>query len=213
MEFILELLKTLGTTAIVVGAAAWLTKSVITHFLSRKIEAYKIEMKGESDKKIEEVKSRLQIMAQERQIIFGRLHEKRAEIVAESYTLIHEVHSKAVGLGADIFHGGLRAPKERAKEVFDDCRKFNDFFEQRRIYFSEEVCTMTDGFVELIGETNAAVSRAPDNLDFSNKDSQEAYRQMADLMDRLPQIKKLIEKDFRTLLGVIAPDESASNNS
>jgi hypothetical protein len=212
-EFILELLKTLGTTAIVVGAAAWLTKSVITHFLSRKIEAYKIELKGESDKKIEEVKSRLQIMAQERQIIFSRLHEKRAEIVADSYTLIHEVHSKAVGLGADIFHGGLRAPKERAKEVFDDCLKFNDFFQQRRIYFSEEVCTMTDRFVELIGETNAAVSRAPDNLDFSNKDGQEAYRQMADLMDRLPQIKKLIEKDFRTLLGVIAPDERASNNS
>lgn len=34
---------------------------------------------------------------------------------------------------------------------------------------------------------------------------------MADLMDQLPQIKKLIEKDFRTLLGVIAPGESAFN--
>lgn len=67
-EFILELLKTLGTTAIVVGAASWLTKSVVTHFLSRKIEAYKVELKHESDREIEEVKSRLQVVALERQM-------------------------------------------------------------------------------------------------------------------------------------------------
>jgi len=174
-EFILELLKTLGTTAIAIGAAAWVIKSVITHFFSRKIEAYKIELKGESDKTIEEVKSRLQVLATERQIIFSRLHEKRAEIVAESYAKIREVHSKAVGLGTDIFHGGLRAPKERAKQISGDCSKFNDFFQQRRIYFSEEVGATMDSFVELIGKTNAAVSRAPDNLDLSNKDGEEAY--------------------------------------
>lgn len=122
------------------------------------------------------------------------------------------MHSKAVGLGADIFLGGLRAPKEKAKQISDDCSKFNDFFQQRRIYFSEEVGATMDSFVELIGKTNAAVSRAPDNLDLSNEDGEEAYRRMADLMDRLPQIKKLIEKDFRTLLGVSAPNESAFNN-
>src|SRR5687767_12038505 len=142
--FILELLKTLGTTAIVVGASAWFTKAVITHFLSRKIEVYKIELKSESDKRIEEVKSQLQIMAQEHQIVFSRLHEKRAEIVAESYTLIHEVYTKAVRLGADVFHEGLGTPKPRTKEIFDDCLKFYDFFQSRRIYFSEEVCTLMD---------------------------------------------------------------------
>jgi hypothetical protein len=69
-DFILELLKILGTTAIVVGASAWCTKSVITHFLSRKIEAYKTELKSESDQKIEDVKSQLQIMAQEQKNCF-----------------------------------------------------------------------------------------------------------------------------------------------
>jgi len=58
-------------------------KSVIIHFLSRKIEAYKIELKRESDKEIEQIKSRLQMVALERQIVFSRLHEKRAEIVVK----------------------------------------------------------------------------------------------------------------------------------
>ena len=203
--FVLELLKTLGTTAIVVGASAWLIKSLITHFLSRKIESYKVELKAESDQKIEEVKSRLQILAQEHQTIFSRLHEKRAEIVAESYGLIHDVYSKAVGLGQDVFQGGLQTPKDRVKEVFDDCLKFYDFFQRRRIYFSEEVCTMMDDFIKIIGETNMALRHAPDNLSHAIKGSEEAYNKMAILMDRLPKIRKLIERDFRILLGVVAP--------
>lgn len=90
-QIIFELLRSLSIAAVVSGGMAWLTKSVISHFLSRKIEAYKeaykIELKRESDKEIEEVKSRLQIVALERQIVFSRLHEKRAEIVAETYAL------------------------------------------------------------------------------------------------------------------------------
>lgn len=206
MQFILELLKTVGTAAVVAAAAAWLTKSVLTHFLSRNIASYKAELKRQSDREIEEVKSRLQIVASERQIVFSRLHEKRVEIVAETYTLIHKVNSKAIGLISEVFHAGLRTPKDRAQEVFDDCLKFYDFFQQHRIYFSEELCNMMDKFVALIGETNVAVRRAPDNLDHSTEDGKEAYLKMAILMDRLPEIKKSIEKYFRTLLGVIAPD-------
>jgi hypothetical protein len=211
-DFILELLKTLGTTAVVVGAAVWLTKSVITHFLSRNIEAYKLELERASNREIEELKSRLQIMAQERQIIFSRLHEKRADIIAESYTLIHQLSSKAVGLGSEMFHRGLHTPKERAEEIFDECFKFYEYFQQRRIYFSEEVCETMDKFVDLIAETNAAVRSVPDTLGHDTKDSREAYQKMAVLMDQLPNIRKLIENDFRSLLGVLAPNTTASNN-
>ena len=140
MNFLLELLKTLGTTAIVIAAASWLTRSIITHVLSRNIEAYKIDLKRASDKEVEETKSKLQMVAIEHQIVFNRLHEKRAAIVAESYELIHELHSKAVSLGGDIFHAGLRTPKDRANEVFDECFKFYDYFQRRRIFFSEELC-------------------------------------------------------------------------
>jgi len=203
-QFFLDLLKSLGTTAIVAAAAAWFTKSVITHFLSRKIESYKIELKRESDKEIEGIKSRLEIVALERQIVFSRLHEKRAEIIAETYGLIHDLHSKAMGLSAEVFHAGLRTPKDKAKEVYDDCVKFFEFFQRHRIYFGEEVCLQMDRFVSLVFETYAAIHRAPDDLDHSTKEGQEAYRRMAGLLDRLPEIKKLIENDFRTLLGVIA---------
>lgn len=208
-EFFQELVKTLGTVAIVIGAAAWLTRSIITHILSRNIETYKAELKRETDKEIERLKSRLQIAAQERQITFNRLHEKRAEIVAEAYTLIHDVRSKAVNLGAEVFHGGLRTPNEKAKEVFDECFEFYNYFQQRRIYFSEEVCGTMDAFVNLIAETSAILRRPPDNLDHDTKESREAYQKLAILMDELPKIQKLIERDFRTLLGVISPDDLA----
>jgi hypothetical protein len=202
MTFLLELLKTLGTAAIVMAAVAWLTKSIITHVLSRNIEAYKSDLKRAADKEVEETKSKLQMVAMEHQIVFSRLHEKRAEIVAESYELIHELHSKAITLGGDIFHAGLRTPKDRANEVFDECFKFYEYFQRRRIFFGEEVCKVMDSFVELIAETNAALKRAPDNLDHSTEDGKDAYSKLAVLLDRLPEIRKVIENDFRTLLGV-----------
>jgi hypothetical protein len=211
--FFVELIKTLGTAAIVVAAFAWVAKSVITHFLSRKIEAYKLELKNQSDKETERLRSRLQIIAQERQITFSRLHEKRAEIVADSYPLIHKLQSKAVKLGHDMFFSGLREPKDKAKQIFDECFEFYEYFQERRIYFSEEVCAIMDRFVEVIAEANSAVRNGPDNLDHGSKAGQEAYSKMAVLMDQLPEIRKSIERDFRTLLGVTTPSNLHDQSS
>ena len=72
---------------------------------------------------------------------------------------------------------------------------------------------MMDRFLDVIGRTNIAVGHAPDNLDHSTEDSKKAYEKLAVLMDRLPEIRKSIEKDFRALLGVIAPSESASKKA
>lgn len=212
-QAILELIKSLGIAAVVFGAAAWFAKSVVNHFLSRKIEAYKIDLKRESDKEVEEIKSRLHIVALERQIIFGRLHEKRAEIIAETYTLFHELYSKASKIGHDVFFAGFSEPKNELQQVFDQCLKFYDFFQRHRIYFSDNVCSKVDSLLELIGQTNMAVRRAPDKLDHATNDANEAYQRIAILLDRLPEIKKLLEADFRALLGVVAQDSLACNSS
>ena len=79
-ELLADVIKTVGTAALVVAAAAWLTKAIITHILSRKVEVYKSELKRESDQEAERVKSNLQIVALERQIVFSKLHEKRGLI-------------------------------------------------------------------------------------------------------------------------------------
>jgi hypothetical protein len=206
--FILELLKTLGTTAIVVAALAWLTKSIVTHFLSRNIEAYKLELKRESDKEIVEVKSHLKIAALERQIIFSRLHEKRAKIVAKSYALIHEAYLRAFAMGSHLSDSGSPAPKEMAEAVFNACVTFTEYFQHRRIYFSEEVSNKMDRFVSRIEE----LRRTPDeDRIFNVFMGHDGFKKLDIVIAQLPPIMKLIEKDFRTLLGVITPDESASN--
>lgn len=211
-QVILELIKSLGIAAVVCGAAAWLTKSVITHFLSRKIEAYKIELKRESDKEVEGIKSRLHIMALERQIVFSRLHEKRADIIAEAYALFHELYSKASKLSHNVLFAGFSEPKKELQQTFEECLKFYDFFQRNRIYFGDNTCEKIDTLLELIGQTNVAVGRAPDDLDHASKDVNEAYQKIAVLLDRLPEIKTLLVADFRELLGVSAQEISASNN-
>jgi hypothetical protein len=212
-QVILELIKSLGIAFFVSGAAAWLTKSVITHFLFRNIEEYKIELKRQSDKEVEEIKSRLTILALERQIVFSRLHEKRADIIAEAYALFHELYSKTSKMSHDIFFAGGSAPKKELQLIFDECLKFYDFFQRNRIYFDENTCMKIDRLLELIGEANIVVRRAPDNLDHASKDTNEAYQKIAILLDQLPEIKKLLVADFRGLLGVDAQEISAWRGS
>jgi hypothetical protein len=94
-ELLANVIKTVGTAALVVAAAAWLTESIITHILSRKVEVYKSELKRESDQEAERVKSNLQIVALERQIVFNKLHEKRGLVIAECYALLRTLQYSA----------------------------------------------------------------------------------------------------------------------
>ena len=53
--------------------------------LARDTETFKARIKADADIEIEKLKSSLQISATERQVMFAKLHEKRAEIIGELY--------------------------------------------------------------------------------------------------------------------------------
>src|SRR4051794_18590985 len=79
------LLTTLGGTGILVAAAAWLTKQLVTAFLSKDLEKFKSELKAKNDLAIEEFKSRLQSEVQKTVIAYSSLHTKRAKLIADLY--------------------------------------------------------------------------------------------------------------------------------
>jgi hypothetical protein len=76
---------TTGGGAVLLGAAAWLIKTVLNDRLARDAEGFKAQLKADADKEIETLKSSLQMVAVEHQVRFSNLHEKRAEVIAELY--------------------------------------------------------------------------------------------------------------------------------
>jgi hypothetical protein len=92
------------TASGVSGLLLWLTKTWISERLKsaikneydQKLETHKAQLKAHADIDIdiEQLKSRLAIIASERQITFTTLHEKRADVIATTYSMLTEVFTK-----------------------------------------------------------------------------------------------------------------------
>jgi hypothetical protein len=80
-----EIFTTVGSTAVTVAAATFLTKSVINHLFTRDVEKFKAGLKADADIEIEKLKHSLEKIAVEHQVRFSKLHEKRAEVIADLY--------------------------------------------------------------------------------------------------------------------------------
>ena len=79
--------------AVVAGIVVWFSKAVISERLKKaiqneydqKLETYKNELKYQSDLNLEKLRSELNIIEKEKEIILFKLQEKRAQVVGELY--------------------------------------------------------------------------------------------------------------------------------
>lgn len=96
------------------------------------------------DQKVEEFRTSLRMSAFEHEIRFLRLHEKRAEILAELYKKLVEAVSAArvfvtpINLGID-----EEADKKRYKDAIaiEKSTLFYDYFDIHRIFLNDELCS------------------------------------------------------------------------
>jgi hypothetical protein len=94
-----EIFTTVGSTAVIVSAFTFLTKSVINHLLTRDVEKFKAGLKADADIEIEKLKHSLEKVAVEHQVRFSKLHSERAEVIAELYkSLARIIHEKWSGV-------------------------------------------------------------------------------------------------------------------
>ena len=80
-----SVLQTLGSSAIIVGALAWIAKSILGTYFSKHIEKHKNELSSQTALETERLRSSLEIEAAKRTLEYTALHTKRAEITAHLY--------------------------------------------------------------------------------------------------------------------------------
>ena len=83
-------LVALGGSAMLVAAVAWLARSIIDQFLSKDLERFKSELASASSLSAERTRHELALAAQEKGLLLTKLHEKRAQVIAELYGLLVE---------------------------------------------------------------------------------------------------------------------------
>lgn len=202
------LLRDLGIFGIGAAVLAFVLRGLFTQMLSRDLEKFKIEIQASHDKEIEGLRADLRAVAFEHEIRFARLHERRAEVIAELYARLVETENAFESLTFPVpLVVGRGEPYDMLSEALRCASTLRNCFYENRIYFDENLCAEIDGFMQNLYRAlrHPWLHGAFKDEDFGagaeerKKTAEEARKIVNEYM---PRILSQIEKSFREMLGV-----------
>lgn len=185
----------------------WLARSLGTQLLSKDLERFKVDLSAASSTAAEELKHRLHIAATEHQVRYAKLHERRAEVIAELYGLLVEAHWAAQGFVAVFEFTGEPPKSEKYVTAMNKAAEFYRHFDKNRIYLPPDVCRKLEEFVkamrrQVIGfgvYVNKDDKFLPDHVQDAKY---EAWTKAAEYFDQqVPQARAALEAELREILG------------
>lgn len=178
-EIITLIISSIGGSAALFAVVAWLARALIKHFFERDLVSFKLN---------------LEKVSFEHQIRFSKLHEIRAQIIADLYGRLYEFHWAVCTFLKD-FHKAI-PDTQRVQALDDKSYEFKDFYDKHRIYFTENICSKIDEIVNALYS-----SYVP--LDRNNKQWKRDWIECAKIVQvKYPAIRESLESDFRIILGV-----------
>lgn len=194
--------------ALWLAAVGWLIQSFISHRQSRDIEKFKSDLQAEANEKMEGLKSALQMQALEHQVRFSRLHEKRADIIAELFQLIVDLERSS---RIYVFGGGASKDEQQEREVdfsivrqpIDRCYRF---VEQNEIYLPARVLEALGKFMGVIrthvGKLYTFGNVDPSQSEIDREVRKRVYSEAFNALEvEIPTLKKALVDEIRKLLG------------
>jgi|SRR5215469_9724447 len=203
-----DILIALGGQAAFLGAVAWLGKSLISHRLAQEAEEFKAKLRADADIEIERLKSSLQILAAERQVRFAKLHEKRAEVIAQLYAMLVDARR----LTQEFVYGGMHEV-DRRRKAYDKAVELYQFIDTNRIYLQPAVCALLDKFHRNVRGAASKIEVLTLNWTGTENLNETQNQLIIDaataLESDLPAIREQLEEEFRAMLGVESPASPA----
>lgn len=187
-------LTAVGGSAILIGAVAWLVRSLMLHLLSKDLETFK---------------GQLQLAAFEHQVRFTQLHERRASILAELYSKIVQLHRAATSF-VRWYPSADDADKEhQLKQLWQAADDYRSYFERHRIYFDQPTCEKVDSLNGALSQATSVLAVFAHEGDSVTATEEEIFREwkkaMTAIDDEVSKLKQSIEDCFRGILGVEVP--------
>ena len=145
-----SILLVFGGNALLLVVLGWLARSLGSQFLAKDLEKFKTELSAASSATTEQVKHDLQRAALEHQVRFSKLHERRAEVIAELYGLLVEAHWASQSFISLAEWSGEPSKQEKYVTAMNKVADFYRFFDKNRIYLPEPLCQQLEQFLKNI---------------------------------------------------------------
>lgn len=207
-DFILSLIASAGVSAGVSAALVWLAKSWISEKLKnaikseydQKLETHKAQLKAQSDVEIERLRSQLNITGLEHSVRFSKLHEKRAEIIAETYALLKELSFRVSDLVKIFEPAGDSSRDERRDAAAKAHEKFRSYYSASLIFFPRATASKLEEInIQFVSNFNKFVLTVEGSKGTDTTDKWiEIFNRVN---DEIPVALKELESEFRKLLG------------
>ena len=220
-----SIIQTLGGTAILVAAMAWLARSLIGQYLNKDIERFKSDLQAKGHKEIEALKAELKLEIEKASFQFNTLHLKRAEVMAKLYGMLDEQYGNTQLLLVEFEARQAREDMDRkrnpyqqnsselvqgihylteeefgkVKFIIESVRDLYVFYRSHKIYFPKEVCTEIDRFLYLSNYT-ASIYQSVAIKDKNGK------------LRVNPKVKELWETSYHTIPGILVDIENRFRN-
>jgi hypothetical protein len=143
MDLWQDVLKTLGSVAIVMAVLGWLARSLVTHLLSRDVEQYKNRLHADATRALENFRAELQLANKEHEIRFGRLHDKRMEVLADLYGQLWQLFRLMQQLAA-MDRAEEAAIWSKAQETIAILDEVFLLFKRHRLYVGRDIALNVD---------------------------------------------------------------------
>lgn len=201
------ILLALGGNAALLAVLGWLAKSFVTQLLAKDIAQFKATLGATSAATTERLKHDLQLVAMEHQVRFAKLHERRAEVIAELYGLLVEAHWASQSFVSPAEWAGEPSKKEKYVTAMNKAAEFYRYFDKNRIYLPQATCDQLEQFIrnmrrEVIGFGVYATKEDSHLPDHAVEKKYHAWMKASEYFDtEVPKAKATLEAELRSILG------------
>ncbi len=213
-DVLTTLVATVGGGGVLLAAAAWLTKAIISDELARDTEAFKVRLKADADAEIERLKGSLQIQNLEHQVRFSKLHERRAEVIAEVYARLATVFRQG---RLFVISGGWVKEGQKANfaKIDQTMQEFVSFVEKNRIYIPLAACGLLDNITRTMHKAVIEVG-VWGGIEYPNAktqaESKDVLTRVFEAFEKdIPEAKQALDREFRAILGDDPPEVTPSD--
>lgn len=213
-DFILQVITSsfagFSASAIII----WLSKQWISERLKNAIRAeydlklatHEAQLKAQSDVEIEKLRSQLNLVALEHNVVFSKLHEKRGEAISEIYAHLIKVNQCLSEYVKSIELVGEKPREERYNDLADAHKMFFESFTAKAIFLPEQTARKLEELNKAFVQTGNQF-----RLIVLNPNNPSPHQMWSEIGERLEgpvrNSMRELEAEFRRLLG----DKSSGN--
>lgn len=153
-----EIIKFLGGSALLLATAAWLIRSLISHFLSKDVEGFKKQLQSQFDVALGRLRHDLRLVAAQHENQIQLLQERRLAVIEELYSKLIAFVGAAESFANIMEWSGEPSKEEKAKTLSEKAGDFHEYYLRHSIYFTNDTCAKVESLWQKVHKASIKFS-------------------------------------------------------